>query len=471
MKLRSHKIYNRSLISALLLVWFIAFSTAHAQINLTNGLWAYYGFNDGTASNNTAGGPVGTIVGNLIVTNGWFQKALQFDGISNSVNMGGVGYFSSVTVSAYVMIGAPLSPGAEQQIVNHSQGYEDFTLSVTQTNGTTTFTARYQPRYFYYGYGWLFNEVRLKSLTSPVVGKIYHVAITFDGVFRLYINGIKEAELDQGVNGVGYYYYWRNANLSIGSKDGSDNFFNGIIDEVYIYTRALSVEEIRQLETPPLPPYITTQPIGLNVALGSNALFNVSATAQGALPLFYQWQRNGTNLIGSSNLVGVSSSTLIISNLQSTNLGFYSVVVTNISGSVTSSAVLLGISDTLDNDHDGIPNWWESLFGLNPNNSSDANNHPPGDQLTYLQKYLYGLDPLILDTDGDGLSDYDELYVYGTDPRKSDTEGDGVPDGWEIQHGLNPLSNDASRQSGFIGVSNLQIYQYNLVHTSQLDPR
>ena len=40
--------------------------------------------------------------------------------------------------------------------------------------------------------------------------------------------------------------------------------------------------------------------------------------------------------------------------------------------------------------------------------------------------------PADLDTDGDGLSDFQEIHKYRTDPNKSDTDGDGVPDGdWQ----------------------------------------
>lgn len=42
------------------------------------------------------------------------------------------------------------------------------------------------------------------------------------------------------------------------------------------------------------------------------------------------------------------------------------------------------------------------------------------------------------DTDGDGLSDYDELYVYGTSPYLADTDGDGIPDGEEVRNGTDP---------------------------------
>jgi hypothetical protein len=42
------------------------------------------------------------------------------------------------------------------------------------------------------------------------------------------------------------------------------------------------------------------------------------------------------------------------------------------------------------------------------------------------------------DTDGDGLSDYEEANFYGTDPNNADTDKDSLPDGFEIRAGLNP---------------------------------
>lgn len=44
-----------------------------------------------------------------------------------------------------------------------------------------------------------------------------------------------------------------------------------------------------------------------------------------------------------------------------------------------------------------------------------------------------------MDTDGDGLSDYDEIYVYGTSPYLADTDSDGISDYDEIVQNTDPL--------------------------------
>lgn len=60
------------------------------------------------------------------------------------------------------------------------------------------------------------------------------------------------------------------------------------------------------------------------------------------------------------------------------------------------------------------------------------------DGLTDVLEKTYGTDPKNPDTDGDGLTDGQEVNTYHTDPVKSDTDGDGYADGAEVTSGHNP---------------------------------
>ena len=62
-----------------------------------------------------------------------------------------------------------------------------------------------------------------------------------------------------------------------------------------------------------------------------------------------------------------------------------------------------------------------------------------GDGLSDGAEVSLGTNPLDLDTDDDGLSDGFEMQL-GTNPCGTDSDGDGFPDGWEVRYGFNPLS-------------------------------
>ncbi|MCZ2268082.1 MAG: OmpA family protein, partial [Ignavibacteriales bacterium] len=64
-----------------------------------------------------------------------------------------------------------------------------------------------------------------------------------------------------------------------------------------------------------------------------------------------------------------------------------------------------------------------------------------GDGLTDGDEVLkYKTDPLKKDTDGDGLTDGEEVLKYKTDPLKKDTDGGSVDDGTEVKRGTDPLN-------------------------------
>jgi hypothetical protein len=83
------------------------------------------------------------------------------------------------------------------------------------------------------------------------------------------------------------------------------------------------------------PPSIGLQPSSQRVMIGSTASFSVSVS--GTPPFSYQWRFNGTNLLNATNAV------YAIQAVAATNTGKYSVIVTNLAGSVTSSNALLTV--------------------------------------------------------------------------------------------------------------------------------
>ncbi len=342
------------------------------------------------------------------------------------------------------------------------------------------------------GAGWTLlildgGGLRFSLLRGPTIGSVTsasgvvlstwtHIAATYDGTnASIYINGTL-----QGISAFPGGYTPASVPMLIGGAswcesygcNGLDYHLNGQVDELSIYNRALTAAEIGAIYAAGsagkcLPLFITSQPTNQTVLSGANASF--FAGVIGIPPFSFQWRFNGTNLLANQ-----TNSSLILSNVALNQAGTYSLVVSNIQGySLPSSNAFLTVLDSATPLGDGIPNWWKQKYGLSTNNPTLATNYPSGDQLTYLAKYIYDLNPLTNDTDGDILTDYAEIFIYHTNPLALDTDGDGIPDGWEVQHGLNPLVGDAT-QTGFGGVSGLQIYQYDLTHTNQvdqLDPR
>ena len=86
------------------------------------------------------------------------------------------------------------------------------------------------------------------------------------------------------------------------------------------------------------PPAISTQPAGLAVDVGTPFAFAVSAT--GTATLNYQWLFNGSPLSGQTN------PTLSYATAAMNQSGNYSIVVTNLYGSVTSSNTALQVTNS-----------------------------------------------------------------------------------------------------------------------------
>lgn len=150
------------------------------------------------------------------------------------------------------------------------------------------------------------------------------------------------------------------------------------------------------------PPTIVTQPISRTPAEGTQVSLTVTATGLGSLT--YQWQVNG------QNIPGAIFSTLVLSAVRPSVNGNYRVIVGNPYGTSISTEATVAVVVT-DSDGDGLSDYEELLFGTNANK---------------------------VDSDGDGLSDFAEVRTHGSNPLTTDTDGDGYSDGIEVARDGNP---------------------------------
>jgi Concanavalin A-like lectin/glucanases superfamily/Immunoglobulin domain/Immunoglobulin I-set domain len=160
------------------------------------------------------------------------------------------------------------------------------------------------------------------------------------------------------------------------ARGGISENFKGIIDEVSLYGRALSLEEIQAIfnagaagkckNITPSPPQILHSPESVALLAGETA--NFSVTAMGTPPLSYQWLFNG------EPLADATTSSLAIPNVQEANAGSYAAVVGNTSGSVTSLTATLTVDTNLPvcvPAPAGLVAWWtgdgtaDDLLGIN----------------------------------------------------------------------------------------------------------
>jgi|GEM_PF-1184313 len=136
---------------------------------------------------------------------------------------------------------------------------------------------------------------------------------------------IAKTQAVPGGRGLGVFYWepeaynWRNYGLGAWGTDGRPT---------------AAMEAFGNPDQPPAnpSPSITTDPVSQTLSPGSTVTFSVVATGPN---LTYSWQKNGTVLSGQT------SSVLSISNLQPSDNGSYTAIVSNPSGQVTSAAAVL----------------------------------------------------------------------------------------------------------------------------------
>ncbi|WP_040550647.1 LamG-like jellyroll fold domain-containing protein [Pedosphaera parvula] len=320
-------------------------SPAQSCVAPPSGLVAWWA-GDGDASDSQNGNN-GTLFGGTNFATGEVSQAFSFDGTSQYIRIPSSSSLSptgSFTLEAWIY---PQAPSISRVIIGKWGGSAEYAnersyvLDLTENNALQfcISDAAHEWDPSFHTFNTTDNAVPLNTW-SHVVG-VYDQTT---GTRLMYINGMLVAtRTDAPIN------IWNGiAAVGIGARMDTTtqpaNFFAGKIDEVSLYNRALSVTEIQSIFNAgsagkcktPLPPSISSQPQSQTVNAGANVSFNV--TTSGTAPLSYQWQMNGTNL------VAATTSVFNLSNVQLSDAGVYTVIITNLYGAVVSSNATLFVN-------------------------------------------------------------------------------------------------------------------------------
>jgi hypothetical protein len=174
----------------------------------------------------------GTIRGNPAFVEGIAGMALSFDGVNDYVDLGNNAAFDiteQITLSAWVNTN---DAGNGQH--NPYVGKGDQTYAIKHASSNTI-------EFFIYDAGWYTANVRVDSSFN---GEWHHVLGTYDGSeLKTYVDGVLGATVaHQGTIDIQTH----NLTIAMNSQE-TDRFYEGVIDEVKIYNRALSPAEVRFL--------------------------------------------------------------------------------------------------------------------------------------------------------------------------------------------------------------------------------
>jgi len=163
---------------------------------------------------------------------GKYGRAVSFDGINDYILIGNSTIFNAQPFTAAIWINYSGGDGYKTAIHKGSDTDREWgILRYTSTNGGQI-TA--------YIYNSTNSQFELRSDVVPELNRWYYTVLTFDGsIAKLYIDSaLKVSKSIAGPRKITVN------NLVIGSMSDLVNFWNGTIDDVRIYNRALTDEEI-----------------------------------------------------------------------------------------------------------------------------------------------------------------------------------------------------------------------------------
>ena len=327
----------------------------------TNGLIGWWPFN-GNANDESGNGNNGTVNGAILTADrfGNANRAYSFDGIddfihNNSTNS--LNVTSQLTLSAWINTttinqSRILTFGSSTNITNFQYSLLHTNVNNSNrlyflANGANT---NFEPN------GPNFGNLTISSQWTNVV-------VTFDGfILKFYLNGV----LDKAVNINDTFLQNSFTNFIIGKRSDNQEVFTGFIDDIGIWNRALSSQEVHLLYTG-CTDTLSIQPLNFTAYTNPGwANFTCKSSDTAAT---YQWQQSsGAGWVNLTNLgfySGVNSDSLVINGITGTmnNYGFRCIVTS--CDTDTSDVAILTVSNGAGADESSL----NSLF-LSPNPTS-----------------------------------------------------------------------------------------------------
>ena len=200
----------------------------------TDNLVAHYKL-DGDVLDSSGNGNDGTIVGDPVFVEGVVGNALDLDGDGDYVDCGNSALFNMETNQMTVATWVTIRSVAHQWGALVAKGEHAWRLGNASNDPI-----------FHFGinYGGMSDTTYFNGITAVGYDEWHHVAGVFDGAtMMIYLDGVLDNSVPTtetiGIN---------DANMLIGENpEATGRYWDGIVDEVYIYSRALSDLEIQFL--------------------------------------------------------------------------------------------------------------------------------------------------------------------------------------------------------------------------------
>lgn len=204
---------------------------------LATGVTAYYPF-DVNAEDQSGNGYSGIPSAAVSFVPGALAEAISFRSADATVSLPDMGrYATSYSIAAWVNWSAGIfAPGDLRTVVSR--------LYLQPDTGRLQF-------YFYYDSQNAADNRSVIALSSGTVpaGSWHHVALVYDGSaneLRFYIDGVSSGT-SSTPQGIRAQFPWMQAIGSEGRTSGVGAYLNGAVDEVFLYSRALTAAEVQYL--------------------------------------------------------------------------------------------------------------------------------------------------------------------------------------------------------------------------------